>query len=99
MKNLIVIFSSGISILIASCGRDGYYIAQDSWRWGPMMHYEYMGGPFMWIILLFVAGLLIYFIIQTTKRESALDILKKRYAKGEINKDDFDRMKEDLESS
>jgi putative membrane protein len=31
-------------------------------------------------------------------QETALDILKKRYAKGEISKEDFDRMKRDLES-
>lgn len=30
--------------------------------------------------------------------ETPLDILKKRYALGEIGKDEFDRMKKDLES-
>jgi len=30
------------------------------------------------------------------RQESALDILKKRYARGEITKDDFEQMKRDL---
>ncbi|MDY0188722.1 MAG: SHOCT domain-containing protein [Syntrophus sp. (in: bacteria)] len=29
-------------------------------------------------------------------RETPLDILKKRYAKGELTKEDFDRMKREL---
>jgi putative membrane protein len=30
--------------------------------------------------------------------ETPLDILKKRYAKGDINKEEFDRKKKELES-
>ena len=93
--------------LLTSCAGEGYYGGQGPGGWGPMMHYGFgYGGMFMWIIFLIVIGLLIYFFMQAqktkgqtpTQGESHLDILKKRYAKGEINKEDFDRMKRDLET-
>ena len=71
--------------------------------WGHMMYYGY-GGGFMWILFLVVIGILLYFVIQTAKtkgvrgvpEETPLDILKKRYAKGELTKEEFDRMKREL---
>lgn len=106
MGKKLVIFAMVIIGLLVSCGGDGYYGGQGPWGWGPMMHYGHGGGMFMWIIFLIIAGLLLYFIFQATKTrgqmptqsESALDILKKRYAKGEISKEDFDRMKTDIGS-
>ena len=62
------------------------------------------GGMFMGILFLIALGVAIYFIIQTSKKnatgqaqETPLDILKKRYAQGEITKEEFDRMKKELE--
>lgn len=72
--------------------------------WGHMMNYGF-GGIFMWIIFLIVIGVAVYLVVQATKskgpespyRETPREILKKRYAKGEITKEEFDKMKKDLE--
>jgi len=74
-------------------------------NWGHMMGYGY-GGGFMWLIVLVLVGVVIYFLFQVSKSkgsdgsiiETPLDILKKLYAKGEIDKEEFDRKKKDLES-
>ncbi|MHB8138901.1 MAG: SHOCT domain-containing protein [Smithellaceae bacterium] len=93
--------------LLVSCEGVGCIGSQGPGGWGHMMHSGFgCGGMFMWIIFLIVIGLLIYFFVQSqktkgqtpTESESHMDILKKRYAKGEINKEEFDRMKHDLEA-
>jgi len=65
----------------------------------PMMHYGY-GGWFMWLILVIVIAMAIYFIVQAKRggsaRETPLEILNKRYAKGEITKEEYDRLRRDL---
>jgi putative membrane protein len=61
-------------------------------------------GWFFWIIIIGLVLVLIWtntreknkYIPFDQKGEDAMDILKKRYAKGEITKDQFDQMKEDL---
>lgn len=93
--------------LLVSCAREGHYGPRGYGEWGSMMHYGFgYGGMFMWIIFLIVIGLLIYFILQAQKTkgerseqtEKPLDILKKRYAKGEITKEEYERMKGDIEA-
>ena len=67
-----------------------------------MMNSRY-GGIIMWIPLVVVIVLIIYFVTQTSKgngekksQETPLDILKKRYAKGEITREEYERMKHDI---
>ena len=106
MKKYLELSLMMMTCLLVSCAGEGYYGPQGPGGWGPMMHYGFgYGGMFMWIIFLIVIGLLIYFIVQAqktkgqtpTQNESHLDILKKRYAKGEIAKEEYERMKNDLE--
>ena len=74
-------------------------------NWGHMMGYGY-GGGFIWLIVLVLVGVAIYFLFQVSKSkgsdvsniETPSDILKQRYAKGEIDKEEFDRRKKDLKS-
>lgn len=69
------------------------------------------GGMGLWMILniffwvLIIAGIIIIIIWAVSKssgpeqkqeKESALDILKKRYARGEISKEEFEEKKKDL---
>lgn len=67
-----------------------------NWGWG--------GGIMMvfWVVLIIA---LIYWIIRAANRnssqqslqsESAMDILKKRYARGELSKEEFEMRKKDL---
>jgi putative membrane protein len=67
--------------------------------WMPLMGIGLLGMILFWGLL--IAGtvfLIRWFVGETViKREdSALEILKKRYARGEINKQEFDERKRDL---
>ncbi|MBE0651291.1 MAG: SHOCT domain-containing protein [Bacteroidales bacterium] len=63
------------------------------------------GMGFGWFGGLILMGLFIWLIVsisghntnhQDFQKESPMDILKRRYARGEINKEEFDRMTADL---
>jgi len=63
------------------------------------------GGSYMWLIwilLIIVAVILVKSVMSdtaSTKREQTpLDILKQRFAKGEITEEEYKRIKHDIES-
>ncbi len=97
---LIIILMANVPVFAHNHHHGGWW---NRGMW-PFHNYGY-GGFIMWIILLIIVALGIYFFIQYSKSrglpgqrqdETALDILKKRYASGEIDKDEFDRMKKEL---
>ena len=66
---------------------------------------HYIFGGFMWVFwIIVIVGLvfLIKWIVQqgnpaeTRTVESPLEILKKRYARGEINQEEYEQKKKDL---
>ncbi len=58
------------------------------------------GGLFMILGLVLIIMLAVWLLRRSPSGgaggETALDILKKRYAKGEISREDFERMKQEL---
>ena len=63
------------------------------------------GMGFIWIIWVIVIAAVVWFVYQfksnnpnhfNTSVETPLDIIKRRYANGEISKEEFDNMKKDL---
>jgi putative membrane protein len=72
---------------------------------GNWMHYS-LGRISLWVLALVILGLLIYVIVRLGRRttgvarteagETPLEIAKKRYARGEINREEFDKIRKDL---
>jgi putative membrane protein len=90
-------------ILAVGCGSYGLICGREP---GYMMNYGFgYGGMFMWMIFLIVLVVAIYFVVQALKskniagqaQDKPLDILKRRYAKGEITKEEFEQIKKELE--
>ena len=71
--------------------------------YGYMMN-SWTGAIIMGLVILVLIIVLVYFIFKNSKtggfdqtpNETPLDVLKKRYAQGEITKEQFEEMKKDL---
>lgn len=90
-----------ISIASADSG-DGDYFMHHMFSGSNL---NIMGGIFMilfWVVIIIGVVYLVKYFAQTQERKkedkTALSILQERYAKGEINKEEFEEKKKDLSS-
>lgn len=96
LKKLVILLIAPLSFALAH---------SNDWH---MMNWGHMGngtGGFIMflIILLALIGVVAYFVVNRNKlreeykeEETALEILKQRYAKGELTKQKYSEMKKDL---
>lgn len=104
MKKYLKVLLSVISVSFSAAAyaqtqTQGYGPWPGMMGWGCGMGWPWPVMFIFWIVVIFG---IIYFVRSTVagrgrgSEESALDILKKRYARGEISKDEYERMKKDI---
>jgi putative membrane protein len=104
-----MLFLQTISVIWAAALIPAAALAQErpyDWGWGihPMMWGAWGFGMmlmmvFFWALLIVGVVFLIRWLLGQSKEsrtDSALEILRQRYARGEINKDEFESKKRDL---
>ena len=67
--------------------------------WMPMLGFGMLFMALFWVALIVGVVLVVRWLMGqggAPREDSALDILKKRYARGEINKQEFEERKRDL---
>lgn len=77
--------------------KGGAVVHWGDYGWGMGLGWLFM--IIFWGLVIFGIAYLIQNIAKGTKKEdqeSPVEILKKRYAKGEITKEEFERMRDDL---
>jgi putative membrane protein len=85
-------------------------VLADPGGWDHMDGWDHMGGwgwaAFGWVFMVLIVVLVVWLIWSTTsgvrqrptRRPSALDVLDERYARGEIDRDEYQQRKDDLEA-
>jgi putative membrane protein len=83
-------------------------ISGQSWYAGASFHPWFIFGFLFWLLPLFVFGAIVFvaarWLLRPTERQcvasggsGALAILEERYARGEITKEQFAQMKQDIQ--
>lgn len=69
-------------------------------------HGVFFGGGFMWLFWILIVAAVVFLFLSITKggnnnteidRERPLEILQKRYARGEIEKEEYEQRRKELE--
>lgn len=108
MKLLTTFFLSLLLFLpldnaFADYGGGAYGPGMMHWGYGIMGWFGHISMIIFWIVIILLTVFIIRWAVRTNHRESsggsesALDILKKRYTKGEITKAEFEEMKKNIE--
>jgi putative membrane protein len=96
--NQIMQYGTSLYGLYAQCPGYGYFNGPGGYMWHP--------GHFMMLPLFILLLALVYFIARNARRhnearadlDTPLDIIKKRYARGEITKEQYENLKTDLKT-
>jgi putative membrane protein len=71
------------------------------WMWDGRVGYGWMG--LWWIVTLVIIGLIVWFALSASRRdgerspgETPEQVVKRRYARGEIDRETYRRLLEDL---